>query len=145
MAKIKTVQVVKTKYNTYALKFTNHLGRRRRLSVGPNSQNAERLRIKFEGLLLEGKDPENEMFKELQKEKVQSITIKEFFPVFMKVHGHLQSESMQKRYEYCLKSICRYPEIANTPMILITKPMMQDISFFTISYSSFQYVYSLRS
>jgi len=86
--------VVKTKYKTYSLHFTNHLGQRRRLSVGSNYQGAERLRIRFESLLLDGKVPDKEMLKEVQKENVQSITIKEFFPIFMKVHGRLQSESM---------------------------------------------------
>ena len=125
MAKIRTVRVVKTKYGTYALHFTNYLGRRRRLSVGSNYQSAERLRIRFESLLLDGKDPERETFKQVQREKVQSITIKEFYPMFMKVHGQLQSESMQRRYKYCLKNVCR-SKISNTPVSLISKPMMHD-------------------
>jgi len=66
MAKIRTVRVVKTKYGTYALHFANHLGRRRRLSVGFNYQSAERLRIRYESLLLDGKDPERETIKQVQ-------------------------------------------------------------------------------
>ena len=71
MAKIKTVRVVEIKYKTYALHFTNNLGKRRRFSVGLNKGNAEKLKIKFENFLLDGKDPEEEILKQEQKKKIQ--------------------------------------------------------------------------
>ena len=61
MAKIKPVRIVKTKYCTYSLHFTNPDGRRRRLSIGKEYQYAQRLAVRFSDWLLEGKDPESEI------------------------------------------------------------------------------------
>jgi len=126
MAKIPKVGIKPTKNNSYALHYTNPDGRRRRLSVGKNYQDAERLKSKFDAWLLEGKDPELEMEKAKQKEKVRSITLREFYPVFMERHGKHQSRSMQEIYKYRFKNIVRCPELANIPICNIKKHIMLD-------------------
>ncbi len=126
MAKIKTVRIIKTKYGTFSLHYTNPDGRRRRLSVGPDYQQALRISIKSTDYLLEGRNPEQEILKSTQREKAQSVTIREFYPTFMEVHGKLQSPAMQKRYEVCFKNICRCPQLVDCPLGSITKPIVHD-------------------
>ena len=79
MANLITVRVVKTKYNTYALHYSNPDGRRRRLSVGSDQNLAQRLAIKFTDWILEGKNPENEITCAQQNEQAKSISIRGFF------------------------------------------------------------------
>ena len=71
MATLYTVRVVSRKYEnstTYALHYTNPLGKRRRLSVGKKHQHAQRLAVKFSDWLLDGMDPERELEKMKQRE-----------------------------------------------------------------------------
>ena len=57
MAKLKTtVRIVQTRYKTYALHYYNPDGCRRRLAVGRDYQQAQRLAVKFQDLILDGKD-----------------------------------------------------------------------------------------
>ena len=96
MAKIKPVRIVKTKYRTYSLHFINPDGRRRRLSVGRDYNQAQRLVMRFMDWLLEGKDPEKEIMKAKHEENRKAITVRDFFRVFMERHGNLRSPKTQK-------------------------------------------------
>ena len=126
MAKLKAVRVVQTCYGTYALHYINPDGRRRRLSVGKDFQLAQRQAIKFTDWLIEGKDPECKLEHAKQTEKAKKITIFEFFPVFMERHGSRQSKKMQGVYHNSFKNLCRYPDIKNSPINLISKRMVLD-------------------
>ncbi|MFC1537604.1 tyrosine recombinase XerC [Gemmatimonadota bacterium] len=126
MARIKPVKVVITRYGTYSLHYTTPDGRRRRLSVGSDYQQAQRLSIKFTDWLLDGKDPECEMERTQHQEQARAITLREFFPVFRKRHGSRQSKGMQARYEDFFKNICRCIDIAESPIGLISKRLMLD-------------------
>ncbi len=74
---------------------------RRRLSAGNNLQNAQRMAIKFNDWLMEGKDPESEMEKAKQIERARKITLKELFPVFIEWHG---SKQMANIVEFAIYS-----------------------------------------
>lgn len=126
MAKIKTVRVVKTLYGTYSLQFTTPDGRRRRLSVGSDLHQSQKLALKFSDWLIDGKDPEQELAKVNKAEQVRAISIRDFFPVFIQRHGSLQSISMQKRYQVMFKNICRCPEIADSGIGSLRKSLMLD-------------------
>jgi len=126
MAKLKSVRIVPTKNNTYKLHYYNPDGRRRRLSVGPDYQLAQRQAVKFTEWLLAGKEPEHEIEKAQQLEKAKKITVREFYPLFMERHGSMQSKNMQESYKYSFKNICRCPVIADSGIELITKSLVID-------------------
>ena len=93
MAKLNTVKIVK-RGSRYQLYFYNPRGERRRLSLGRNYQQAQRLAVRFNDWLMEGKSPEYEIEQLQRVENTKSTTICEFFPVFMRRHGSLQSRKM---------------------------------------------------
>ncbi len=126
MATIKPVQVAKTKYGTYSLHFTSPDGRRRRLSVGSNEQQAQRTAIKFADWLLDGKDPECEMERAKKEESAKSITLKEFYPRFMEEYGKRQSEGQQANYSAMFRNLCRCPELAECPIGRLKKGMVKE-------------------
>jgi len=126
MAKLKTVRVVKTRYGTYSLHFINPDGRRRRISVGPDLQLAQRQAIRFTDWLMEGKNPESEIEYIRLTERLHSITIREFFLDFMEGHGKYKSEKMQISYRNSFKNICRCPEIADSELLAVSKKKVLD-------------------
>ncbi|HUU27816.1 MAG TPA: hypothetical protein VM123_08390, partial [archaeon] len=126
MARIIPVRVVKTQYGTHSLHYYSPDGHRRRLSVGSDKQNAQRLAVKITDWLLDGKDPEREMERARQEEQARRISITDFFPVFLDKHGNLQSENMQQSYIYSFKNICRCPELALSPIGSISKGLLRD-------------------
>jgi len=126
MAKINTVRIVKTRYGTYSLHYTNPDGRRRRLSVGSDYQHAQRQAVRFSDWLIEGKNPESEMKRIKLINSTQSITIKDFFPIFMERHATNRSEKMQTSYKNSFKNICRCPEIADSELNTISKKKVLD-------------------
>ncbi len=126
MAKIKTVRIVKTKYGTYALHYTNPDGRRRRLSVGSDQNLAQRIAVKFNDWLLEGKNPESEIKCAQQNEKAKSISIRDFFPIFMSRYGVLRRPTMQRSYRNSFKNICRCHELADLELGSTTKRIVLD-------------------
>ena len=83
MTRLNIVRIVPTKYGTLALHYKNSAGRRRRLSVGPDNQYAQRLAIRFTDWLLDGKDPELELIRAQQIEREKKITVLELFNEFM--------------------------------------------------------------
>ncbi|GAG19630.1 unnamed protein product, partial [marine sediment metagenome] len=109
---IKPVKVVK-RGRYYQLYYYSPDGRRRRLSVGSDYRQAQRMTVKFADWLLEGKDPEHEMERAKQAEQAKVITVRDFYHIFLSKHGSKQSESMQKLYHYNFKNICRCPQLAN--------------------------------
>ena len=116
MAKIKPVRIKKTEYDTYSLHFTNPSGKMRRISAGPDYQHAQRLASQFLNWLIEEKDPEFELEK-IQKTKTdRSITLREFYPIFMKRHGIHQSMNMRSSYHYFLKI---YVDVKNSLIHLL--------------------------
>ena len=82
MAKQNIVKILKTKYGTYSLHFTNPDGRRRRLSVGGEYTNAQRIAVRFNDWLMEGKYPERELERSRQDERSRNMTLRTFFPIF---------------------------------------------------------------
>lgn len=112
--------------STYQLYYHNPDGYRRRLSAGPNVQQAQRIALKFTDWLLEGKDPEREMERARQTEKAKQVTLKDFFPEFMERHGKSQSKGMVSRYYTFFENICRCPALTEVPMSGISKRRMID-------------------
>jgi len=127
MAKIRNVEINKTKYGTYALHFTNNEGRMRRISAGKDRINAQRLAVKFSDWLLEGKDPEKEIQKMRQEEASMKMTLREFYPEYMHRHGNHQSKSMKVIYSNRFKNIDRCESIAGVPLCEISR---QDVLLF---------------
>ena len=125
VVKLKPVKIQK-RGKSYQLYYYTPEGRRRRLSVGKEYQLAQRLSVKFNDWLLEGKDPELELKRSRQIEEAKAITLKDFFPVFMERHGTHQSKSMQEIYHYRFKNISRCPQLANIPISSISKRLMLD-------------------
>lgn len=126
MVKIKPVRVDKTQYGTYSLYFYNPDGRRRRLSVGSDYHQAQRLAIRFTDWLLEGKDPECELERAVQSEKAKSTTLGEFFPVFLRRHGPQVRQRTRERFTDFINNISRCPELINCPIGAITKRAVID-------------------
>jgi len=127
MAKLKTtVRIVQTRYKTYALHFTNPDGRRRRLSIGPDGQIAQRHALRFTDWLLDGKDPERELEVARKQEQSQAITIREFFPEFMSRHGVQRSGSMRMSYRSSFKNVCRCHALANSELGKVSKKLVLD-------------------
>ena len=108
------------------LDFINPGSQRRRLSVGSDAQQAQRMAIKFMDWLMEGKDPEREMEHAKQAEKARGITLKDFFPVFMVRHGSRQSAKMQLFYHERFSQINRCSELINCPVSEISRHLMTD-------------------
>ena len=71
MATFKPVRI-KKRGKTYQLYYYNPRGERRRLSVGDDYQQAQRLAVKFSDWLMEGKDPEHEMKKAINQSLIKS-------------------------------------------------------------------------
>ncbi|MCP4726721.1 MAG: tyrosine-type recombinase/integrase [bacterium] len=130
MAIIPIVRIKLTKYGTYELHYNNLNRRRRRPSVGPDLLTAERLKIKFNDWLLNGKDPEIELKKSRMKNKVGSITLKEFFPIFMKRHGSTKSPKMQVSYNNSFKNLCKFSQLANCRLCDVSKSLVLDYRLF---------------
>ena len=122
----KPVKVVKPKGRNYQLYYYSPDGVRRRLSVGPVHQRAQRLAIKCTEWLLEGKDPEREMKRSIQASKATNITLREFFKVFMENHGLSLSLGMQKRFEVFFDNMCRCPQLADSSISEISKGLVLD-------------------
>ncbi len=125
VVKIKPVKIQK-RGNSYQLYYYNPRGERRRISVGNDYQQAQRLAVKFNDWLMEGKDPESELELTSKFEKARNITFREFLPIFMKRHGENQSPKMQMLYHTCFNNICRCPELADLPLKSISKGIMLD-------------------
>lgn len=125
MAGYKPVRVAKRGKN-YQISYYDLRGIRRRLSAGPDSSHAQRVAIRFEDWLLDGKDPERELEKHQQQAQARSMTIEEFFPTFMSRHGSQRSVGMQKSYEDSLNNICRCPALASLGLSEITKSIVID-------------------
>lgn len=126
MCKMKGVQIVKSKYNTYYLHFTNPAGIRRRISVGSDESFAYRRANQFEAFLLDSKDPEKELQRIRQEEKARQITLKEFFPEYTERHGPHLSEKTQENYKCRFRMISKCSEILDCPLANITKRMVLD-------------------
>lgn len=126
MATINSVRVVKTKYGTYSIQFTNPDGRRRRLSIGTNHMYAQRIAMKFSDWLLEGKDPEYELDFAEKKEQIKSVSLREFFFQFMERHGSHQRDNTQNIYYYRFNQLCRCPSIVDIPIRNISKRLILD-------------------
>lgn len=120
MAKIKPVRIKETEYGTYSLHFTNPSGKMRRISAGPDYQHAQRLASQFFNWLVEAKDPEFELEKMQKLKTDRSITLRDFYPIFLKRHGIHQSKNMRSSYHYCYKNICRCIKFVDTPIEWIT-------------------------
>ena len=75
---------------------------------------------------MEGKDPEKEMERARQEEQFRSMSLKEFFPEYMKKHGSRLSDSMQRRILVFRDNLSRCPEIAESPIGSINKRMMAE-------------------
>ncbi len=123
--KFKPVKIQK-RGNTYQLYYYNPRGERRRISVGNDYQQAQRLAVKFNDWLIEGKDPEHEVEKTQQLEFSRKVTLTELYKIFMERHGYRQSKSMQEIYRYRFKNISRCPLLANIPIGQISKSLMLD-------------------
>ena len=123
--KFKPVKITK-RGSSYQLYYYNPRGERRRISVGIDYQHAQRLAVKFNDWLMDGKDPERELKLSQQSEQAKEITIKEFFPVFMERHGIQQSIKMQQLYHTCYKNCCRCTDLADIPIKSITKGLILD-------------------
>ncbi len=123
--KFKPVQI-KQRGCSYQLYYYNPNGERRRLSVGSDYQQAQRLVVKFADWLLKGKDPECELRKAQKKEEAKAITLRELYPVFMERHGKLRSHKMQISYKNSFKNICRCPSLIDIEIGVVSKSLVLD-------------------
>jgi len=110
----------------YQLDYVNPEGGRRQLSAGHSYKGAEQMRLKFANWLLEGKDPEREMERTQQIEEQRSITLREFFPIFLERHGKNQGRSQQRNYRIFMANLERCPQISKVPIGEIRKPLLLD-------------------
>ncbi len=125
MSKI-VVRLQKDKRGSYYLDYHDLLGNRRRLRVGTLESVAQKIAVKYTEWLMDGKNPEAEISKMEQRAKARNVTVKEFFPIFMKRHGSQQSVSMQNLYEAMFKNICRAKEIADCAIGSVTRGLILD-------------------
>ena len=114
------------KADNFFLDYRNPEGRRRRLRIGSNQDEAERKRIWALNLLMSGKDPEREMERTQQIEEQRSITLREFFPIFLERHGKNQGRSQQRNYRIFMANLERCPQISKVPIGEIRKPLLLD-------------------
>jgi integrase len=117
---------IRTRGKRWQIDYINPEGRRRQLSAGYTKEGAERLRIKFISWLIDGKDPEMEAKKERVKHQLQTITIRELFPIFMDRHGRNRSLKMQESYRNSHGNICRCPHLADAPLATINQAVVLD-------------------
>ena len=101
-------------------------GERRRLSVGSDLQQAQRLLVRFTDWLLDGKDPEVEVAQAQTRAAESRMTLREFFPVFMKRHGAHTSTNMQKSYQCSFRNISRCPVLADAELSSVSKDAVLD-------------------
>ena len=120
MALYRPVKIIK-RGNKYQFYFYNPRGERRRVSVGEDFQYAQRLAVKFNDCLLEGKDPEIETAIIQKSSQRSSVTLKEIFPDFMHRHGIYRSKGMQRSYDISFRNFCRCPDISEIPLRSIAK------------------------
>jgi integrase len=125
MAFIKPVQIMK-RGKKYQLYYYNPRRERRRISVGDVYQHAQRLAVKFNDWLMEGKDPEVEILKAQENSSIQSLTLKDIFSLFMEKHGIFRSKTMQTSYQVSFASISRCPALINAPLGSFTKRLVWD-------------------
>lgn len=125
MVMIKPAEI-KKRGNSYQLEYYNPNGERRRLSVGKNLQNAKRRAYEYDNFLLYGKDPEFG-YKMAQNDAERSnISLKEFFPVFMKRHGAQKAVKTQLSYQNSFNNILRCPQLEESPLAIISKSLVLD-------------------
>lgn len=132
MAKISIVSIKQLPQGTYQLNYYTPACRRRRLSVGKELFNAQRMAAKFTDFLLAGLDPEAEMERARCEEKSRNISLSEFYDTFMQQHGVKQSPKMQELYKDRFKHIRRCPQLCDIPMGKITKHLFRDYMQFRI-------------
>ena len=113
------------KADNFFLDYRNPEGRRRRLRIGSNQDEAERKRIWALNLLMSGKDPEREMKRAGREEAEQSVTLSEFFEEFMRRHGALQSKSTQLLHLIFLDNI-RRSELGGFPLRDVRTKHLED-------------------
>ncbi len=123
--KFKPVKIIK-RGNSYQLYYYNPRGERRRISVGNDHQQAQRLAVKFTDWLIVGKDPDHEHKMATQKEQGKAVTLHEFYPIFMQRHGKLQSNNMQKAYHYRFQNLKRCPMLIDVPVCEISRSVLLD-------------------
>ena len=97
MALIKSVNLVQ-RGNKYQLDYYNHDGLRVRISAGGDYNTAQRIKIKFDQWLLEGKDPVVELDEEKRRNKASSITVNELYEIFRERHMPKLSMTTQEKY-----------------------------------------------
>ena len=131
MATVKPVKIQK-RGKTYQLYYYSPQGERRRISVGSDEHQAQRMAVKYTDWLIDGKDPEEEIRKAQEEEKQRAeekanpLTLKRLFPVFMERHGKLQSKSMQTSYDNSFRNISRCRGIADCAISALTKGIVLD-------------------
>jgi|GEM_PF-2712295 integrase len=124
MAKYQKVRVVKNpKYNTWSIHYTNIDGRRRRPSVGPDRQHAERQAIQYEEWLNKGTDPELE---EKKLKHCKALTLREIEPLYVSQHMIQCSQRYQEMHKERWTMLSQCPQIADAPMTEIRKTMVRD-------------------
>jgi len=128
MARLKPVHIIK-RGKMYQLYYYSPRGERRRLSVGNDYESAQLLAVRFNDWLIEGKDPESELQKAQQKETMKTITVREFFPMFIERHGKLRSFKMQMSYQSSFKNVCRCPYLVDSEMGTISKRLVLDYMY----------------
>jgi len=110
----------------WQIDFINPEGQRRQLTAGYTRESAERRRIKFASWLIDGKNPEIELEKERKEQDLQTITLRELFPVFMDRHGRNRSLKTQESYGNSFGNICRCPQLADARLGTINQATVLD-------------------
>jgi integrase len=125
MATIKPVKIQKRGKN-YQLYYYNPMGERRRISVGSDRDLAQRRAIKYSDWLLEGKDPEEEIEKAQEAEDRKHLSLRDFFPIFLKRHGNERREKTRISYNNSFKNVSRCPRLVDAELGSVTKGLVLD-------------------
>lgn len=120
---------IKKRGKSFQLYFYNPRGERRRLSAGNDAQQAYRLAAKFTDWILEGKDPESEVVKAMEKEVDCRITVKELYSRFMNEYASNRQESTRTSYQNSFNNISRCKRIVDAQVGNITKRVVTEYAF----------------
>jgi len=96
----------------------------RRVSAGPDEQQAQYMLRRFNEWLFEGKDPRQEWIK-LQDDNTRNrVTLKEFWGVYSERHLPTVSAKMQETWRGYFKNIQRARKLLDSPLSMISRNLV---------------------
>lgn len=123
MKLVKTAKLRK-RGDSYYAEYTDHHGKRPRPTLGSDYVTAQRLVVKINEWLYEGKDPVEELNRFRERGEPGSMTLRQFHPQFIERHGKRLSRSMQEIFKGRWNNIIRCSELVDIPMSNISKGLV---------------------